>query len=629
MIAVHEQQVREALAHHQDKVEKQLQEALAAQRAGIAFDRNEFDRHQNRTRQMILSDFYGRVQQVTMAVWQRRQLLQRQVQPSVDQRQVNLSPHNNSLESTSAANISVLEALDQDQLQSHTNGLPSARSLASPSTAQRPEAQETRGTRIPRSSLAPYGQNVDAAATSTSSASGGDFQNDPRMQEIERQMAQAGLGPSTSKRTGKARKRSFAPLYRNGDHRPALKKTDRRLESMTDRDQELVFRVHLRQLESSAVYKDDYYNAVFTKKEKQGDADVFAELAQMVQSIRLSTRERGSEGFGYGMKKSKRSNNSDSLLSSSPTNVEHNARRFAKSLGTVQSWNPRAPRRVMDASNTEELSPVADSKSKTILWDDIQVRVRRSIEEGYDIISNIHDICRGEGTESLEDQVRALLATLHVRPTPHMVSSQVVEEFRTTQFFEYMCACEKGRCFLEHVIDLLDFSEMIRVMPALFANLGSMVVAVRLQHAKGGDGRLKVSKRMLSILCDFEVTAEHCLWLLHEFIASHVDDDNLLISTFRSACSTRLVFTCMQRVVKGVADEELTHEELTRLSVPIFAERFMSLVPKFFKGAESSDRVWEATGSLDGLLAKDMQRKYRVQLSRYIRSGDIPPPPAT
>lgn len=48
-----------------------------------------------------------------------------------------------------------------------------------------------------------------------------------------------------------------------------LRKNKHRVESMTGRDQELVFCVKLRQIETCAVYKGDFYSMVVSKKKQQ------------------------------------------------------------------------------------------------------------------------------------------------------------------------------------------------------------------------------------------------------------------------------------------------------------------------------------------------------------------------
>lgn len=93
MFAFYERQSREALARHESRAAKQLQEALLAQRAGVAFDRSQFNQHREATGQLIVTEFHNNVQRLRMLVWQHRQqrqqiLLQQQHQRQRHQHQL-------------------------------------------------------------------------------------------------------------------------------------------------------------------------------------------------------------------------------------------------------------------------------------------------------------------------------------------------------------------------------------------------------------------------------------------------------------------------------------------------------------------------------------------------------------
>lgn len=666
-----EQQAREAIASHHETARKQLHEALVAQRAGVHFDRAEFDRHQSAALQLIMTEYYTRVRQVQLAVWQRKQHIlqaqkhqQQQQQLELQQpdqlqledspKQLQVSPSLQSqpqLQHSQTENeqseqqddkmpslqsvVKYLSAFENsDQLNSssaqghkraivglnfssssmHTNGVLSSPMNVSQNSSVLPEERRSR----------PYMQNE----SNSRKLNNEDILNDPRMQEIERRMAEAGLGPSNSRLSGNNNRQSAFALFRKEEQRPALKKSDRRLESMTDRDQELVFRVHLRQLESTTVYKDDYYCAVVSKERKQSDSDAFGSLSQMVQTIRLSAHDHGHDGISRSSKKSRRAGTSRVPQSSSPTNNEQGSRAFANALGSVQSWNPRAPKRTMGHSNSEGLSPGPDNDSTPEpVWSDIRVQASCAIEDGYDIIAKIHDICRGENKESLEDQIRQLIETLHLQEVHDVVVLHERELWHSTPFFETICASAKGRHYLEHVLDLLDLSEMSRIMPALFSNLGKMLYRTRTQQ--DCSNRILLSKRMRSILCDAELSSIDCLAVFHAFITAHSSDEQPLICSLRSAVGARLVFTCIQRILRGLATAEFLDEELNQPQITKFALGVAEIAPKCFKNAESVQFVWEVIGSMDGLLSTQSQKEYRDKLSELVQSNKIPAPPGT
>lgn len=667
-----DQQAHETCLRHHETVRKQLHEALVAQQAGIHFDRAEFDRHQNAAMHLIMSDFYGRARQIQLAVWQRKQqILQAQKQQQQQQEQIKLRQQDQLQLEEKLKQMQITSAMHfQQRLQQsqQTNDQSESRE-GDPSSLQSVAKQFSAFENIDRTSsssaLERRRANVASELSALSAHSNGvisppltqpqrlsdlskehgsrsciqnesnnrklsdeDILNDPRMQEIERRMAEAGLGPSTSRRSGKGGRQSAFTLFRKEEQRPALKKSDRRLESMTDRDQELVFRVHLRQLESTTVYKDDYYCAVVSKHQKQSDSDAFQNLAEMVQTIRLSAHEHGLDGLSRGSKKSRRTGTSRVSQASSPPNSDQGSRALANALGSVQSWNPRAPKRTMGHSNSEGLSLGSDNgSSPELVWSDIRVQACSAIEDGYDIIATIHDICRGESTEALEGQIRQLIGTLHLQEVHDVVMFQERELWHSTPFFECICASAKGRHYLEHVLDLLDLSEMSRIMPALFSNLGKMLYRTRLQQ--DNSNRLLLSKRMCSILCDAELSSLDCVAVLHAFIAAHSCDERHLICSLRSAVGARLLFTCIQRISRGLATAELTDEELDQPQITKFALFVTEIAAKCFKTAESAQYIWEVIGGIDGLLSTQSRKDYRDKLNDLIQSRKIPVPPNT
>lgn len=499
---------------------------------------------------------------------------------------------------------------------------------------------------MPTSTTAPEVNSLSSlfAAASAHMHPKNELENNPRMLEIERQMAEAGLGPSKSKPTKLMPQRPISP-FQNGRHHDALSNisvvsgnnrnsgkisNERRLESMTDRDQELVFRVHLRQLESSVVYKDDYYNAVMKKKQKLGASNVFGDLASTVKSIRTRTRERGREGPGTRTRRSRKSQQpGDSPLASSPPHQEHKIKALANALGTVQTWNPRAPRRVMDFAKLGRDGRDDEDMPTTLLRDDVGVHVRQEIERGYDVIASIHDICRGESTDSIESQIHTLLATLHLEERHEEDFGDDIVSPRMSQFFASLVIAEKGRHYLETVIDLLDLPERARLMPALFENLGALIFVLgkKSEEKNNSVGESQLLKRMLKTVQDTEVSGVDVLAMLESLITSHIEHRDAVLTTLRSEVGAKLVFVTMQRVLRTVFKNEIQEDDVLRSSVGQFATMLVGCLPDIFKDAESSKRVWEVTASVDGLLDEDSKMQYRSSLSLLLGKGMVPPPP--
>lgn len=616
LIAQQEQKTRLLLQQHIERAERQLSEAKLAQQAGVTFDRNEFDRHQEATRQTILSDHYNRIRQIQYMVWQANEQLRQAVRQSRSQPQ-GMDPIANREQQSPRASPQA-HSLDESAFPGNIGVL---NREGNPGRAQHPRvANGTRGT----GGASP----IERARPLMNPTNDEDVGKTPRMQEIERQMAAAGLGPNAGRRASNTdafglKLPEMAPRKEN---QPA-KKSSRRLESMTDRDQELVFRAHLRQIESSVLYKDDYYNTILRQKQKLGEEEIFSRLAEKVQSLRLRDKQRRSLGHPIRIR-GKRSASEDQSIATSPPHSDQNMRALANALGTVQSWNPRAPRRVMDFGLLEKREPLEDGHKS--LQEDERVQVRLEVERGYDLIAAIHDIARGESQQSLGPSIKSLLSTLHLAEPTQGDSELDRSRYHSTRFFATMCVIQKGRRYLPRVLEILDVTERIRVMSAIFENLGMLVFATQKSGEKQKYGGLQndIFAVMARTLQDPEVSPNDSLLLLESFSASHVPHRDAFLTAFRSSVGSRLIFLCLQKISAGVAKQTLREEDLSAAQTDQFVEVFSSCLKDTFDCAESVGRVWEVAASLDALTTGKSRTIYRAELNKLIRSGDIPPPPS-
>lgn len=609
MIAYQEQQTQLLLRRHQETVEHQFLEAQRAQQAGITFDRKKFDQHQNATRQMILNDHYSRVRQIQMLAWHQNQQLMQQNAAMVDPRTGNTSYPDGQLRASEASVFSQSPVM--------ANG-------GSPYRERSNDIQGATNAKVPGDhGLIRPTQNY----TQVHSPNATFVEKAARMVEIERQMAEAGLGP---KKPGRQEYSQFnvLPAVVN-EERKTQPRTNRRLESMTDRDQELVFRVHLRQLESSVVYKDDYYNSILRKKEKMGGQDIFSDIAERVQDMRIRSQQRSHGSISISIRSPKIGRGSDSTnhsLASSPPHSTQNMKALANALGTLQAWNPRAPRRVMDFNLLEKRESNEDAPQKS-LREDERVHVRLEIEKGYDTIAMIHDIVRGESTEALDVHSRALLSSLHLSERVEESGESSVT-LQSTRFFATMCIIEKGRRYLTVVIPLLDVYGRRRAMSAVFENLGMLVFASKKMSSNSENNSDSELFRLVAKMVQ-ESDCHDCLHFLDAFSWSHVQHRDAFLTTFRSSIGSRVIFLCMQRISGGLLKNKFDEEEISRAKVEKFSDAFTACLQDIFDGCESVNRVWEVTASLD-TLAKDAQKaKYRGELNRLLRSGAIPAPPTS
>lgn len=623
LVTQQEQKTRLLLQQHMNTAEQQLREAERAQQAGMRFDRKEFDRHQEAARQAIFSDHYNRVQQVQFHVWQANEQLRHaagQTRPQVQkldlQRTVQLpvgpSPQSSPPLARSPVDNEVLNHV------ATTQGHVLYKNAHSANTAN--GNTDNRGHEPEKPSLANVKERL-------SSLKDEDLKKEPRMLEIERQMAAAGLGPTTTRETWSQRK-ALRGTRRDVD---VSKTSSRRLESMTDKDQELVFRAHLRQIDSTVVYKDDYYNHVIKKKERFNTDEVFSDLAKRAQALRIREKERTASGLPLRIRGKRTAKNSkgDQPAASSPGHSDQNMRALANALGTVQSWNPRAPRRVMDFSLIERKEPIeGDEKS---LGEDERVHVRQEVERGYDMIATIHDIARGESQQSMVGSMKSLFSTLHLAGPTDGESLYEGGKFQSTHFFATMCVIQKGRRYLANVLELLEIEDCMHVLSAIFENLGMVVFASQKSREKNTSVPSNTHGNLFSVMTKIiqenDTQAADCLHLFDSFCGSHIAHHDAFLTTFRSSIGSKLIFLCMQKISAGM--QQLGEEETLKSGhVQEFTSTFSRSLKDIFDGAESISRVWEVAASLDALARGPSRTKYRSELNRLVRSGELPPPPS-
>lgn len=625
LVSYQQQQTNLLLQQHQERRDKQLMEAERAQKAGIPFARDQFDRHQAATRQMIVSDHYARLRRIQYQVLQLQyQQTQQLLRPDLKTPSDHIAPLDLQQESNGVASNSQMQPSLNHALPSHHDSEPPMNGDNPTRYSGTPDIDpcQMRAKQILDSH--PVTERDDEIGSA------------PRMLEIERQMAAAGLGPSSD--SGSSRRRSAfssAPREIPSLSSYAEKKPNRRLESMTDKDQEIVFRAHLRQIEATVSYRDDYYNSILKKKEKLGGRDIFTDLSERVHAMRL----RGKERYGTkllrirGSKRSAASAGQDGRgPGSSPPHSDQNMRALANSLGKVQSWNPRAPRRVMDFSLLEKKDPADENDPQMLLRDDERVHVRQEVERGYDIIATIHDIARGENQqETLAKATDALVSTLHLAEKREEDAGQQDGHHESTHFFATMCIIPKGRRYIALLLDLLDVGDKVRLMSALFENLGMLVFAskkARESSSASGSSNEKLFNVMMKIVQDPDILSQDCLHMFASFRSSHAPHRDAFLTTFRSAVGSRLIFLCMQRISAGLTKQQVDERHLSLSHIDQFSETFTDALEEIFVGAESVNRVWEVVASLDALATGECRTNYRATLNRMLRSGAVPQPPA-
>lgn len=209
---------------------------------------------------------------------------------------------------------------------------------------------------------------------------------------------------------------------------------------MTARDLDTVVRVHLRQLESQDVYLEDYYLLQYCARNNLSVDDLQVHMAVSTTFANFVKRSREAN--------MEKSNKGNQMTESEwkEANAARNVEILSTALGTLRTWTPKAPRKLVAVSdevqpndsnrpaaqgspsmnplaglaslggNLETRRAVLKQNSVALLREDERVRARALIEHGYDIFAELRDIERGQlealtylgpAVKSLEDQSTA------------------------------------------------------------------------------------------------------------------------------------------------------------------------------------------------------------------------------
>lgn len=610
MISYYEQQVREALQRQKKTAEHQLREAIAAQRAGVIFDRSKFDDHQESSRQRILNEYYSRVNQIRYHAWL-------QAQKSKEQETFPQRPGMNSQENdfSGSKSRSQHHIIEMERKYAHQSKSPTVSAdVSNPVTGLRANGQsELVFPVVNRHGITdPNGRAANAV---------------PAAKDSDHFVSEATIVTRTMLKPSVQERKLVSVVERETRSSVGRESKNRRLESMTDKDQELVFRAYLRQVESVVTYKDDFYSGVYQRNRKLGVEEIYSDLAKKVQEVRLRHRLQRLDGRSLRARRSKRivlRNEHQTSLASQTS--ESTMRNLANALGSVQTWNPKAPRRVMDFSAIDRRKQKRAIGSTKLLRDDERVQVRLEIERGYDIIAVVHDIVRGESPKSLEDQIKLLLETLRIEGKQNEKASHLTR-ISGLRFFRTLCVLGKGRRYLARVLEILDIAERISVMPSIFESLGAMCFSLHRCKQSRNCTENPVVTKALETINDSETSALDCMRMLNTFASSHESHPDAFLTTFRSAQGAKLMFACMQRVAKGMYREEIAASDISRGNIDKLAGVFTEMLQNIFEGAELVNRVWEVTGSLHNLVVGEVRSTLRTELNRLLRIGAVPPPP--
>jgi len=311
----------------------------------------------------------------------------------------------------------------------------------------------------------------------------------------------------------------------------------KQLPAMTSREIDTVLRMHLKHLEMSDPYIEDYYNLAL-KAKREGVADFGAispgdslgarllpvpgkrhpplGAADMRGHLEAAARSRASGAAVSGSV-----GGSTGSLSRQPsgaqTHTDANLTTLASALGTLQRWTPNAPRKLVKVTqpSSDPVADVAAAAARAVadpsasaasgvtsggalgggsappplaLRKDEGVAVRMAVEAGYDILADIWDVVRrrrrdgtaGDGAGAEEDArlttIEELIDRLYAvlrLPEPAQDWSVPITSTNAA-FFVRMCAFAKGKRFIAAALPLLPLRRQQVAVAAVMRHLGAL-----------------------------------------------------------------------------------------------------------------------------------------------------------
>jgi hypothetical protein len=424
----------------------------------------------------------------------------------------------------------------------------------------------------------------------------------------------------------------------------------RRLESMTDRDMEIVLRMHLRQLETAVPYKDEYYAFAMREREATGATDSFERLAAIVSEL-TGASGRGANGKRSTPKGARRvatdvgecGDDDDARSLASTTHAPENLSTLATALGTLQVWNPKAPRKLVDfggkaggpsapgqttdAGSTLQKASGGTKRAATpdkLLREDERIVVRSAVEEGYDVFAALHDVARRKASAPVDPLIKSLFGVLRLPSTPGAAASP-----DTDAFLVRMCGFAKGMQFVARAFAVLKAPQKLLVACCVMRNLHLLVRAEALSHAEEAHAE-SFWTAMAAYVREGASDPQVAVDMLRHFDDAHKDRPECVVAAMGSTAGASLVYVAMQRLFGALNGSQFEADMVADVSgiMGALCDTVEESLGDIFEQTQSSAGVWQVAAMLDALAPAGQQAKLRSTLRRLLEDGTAPPPPA-
>ncbi|EME30617.1 hypothetical protein Gasu2_32880 [Galdieria sulphuraria] len=363
---------------------------------------------------------------------------------------------------------------------------------------------------------------------------------------------------------------------------------------MTCSEIELIAKMHIRQLETSSWPVEDFYCQAYRQKEQRRSEEQLKEYPYSRDTKKKTLRS------GYF-----------------PHHSENNLKILERALGSIQGYNPNAPRRMVQVA----LESVSDSSlerdeahvTDTPFHEDSRIAAQSVISLAFDILFDLEDELSvyssvAELEEHKTKMSRKLLNTFGIT-----VDENLRDE--TRNIFSRICALPKGRKLLIRCFSVLPRTYLTPLLNMILFSLGMILKRTSKAQLEEPSWQQFVESVMHFIeeTDDISVLTE---WT-HSFAVGHQENKNFLF-VITTGSSLSLVVT----LLFSACSLDSSRQPPLKMLLNRLCERLILSVEEMFKHVEHSI-VWQLVALLDGFVDTMLREKLRMIIKKLIEEQRI------
>mmetsp|Transcript_37411 Transcript_37411/g.149280 ORF Transcript_37411/g.149280 Transcript_37411/m.149280 type:complete len:321 (+) Transcript_37411:84-1046(+) len=304
-----------------------------------------------------------------------------------------------------------------------------------------------------------------------------------------------------------------------------------------------------------------------------------------------------------------------------PQHSNVNSMSLEKSLGTLQSWTPKAPRKTVD---------VTPMKSGTLLFTvmDDRVAVRAVLECGYDILADIDD-CKRRVPPLPTDHHLVLVETeklfnlfaISVDP-----DADEAKKGREEKFFAQMCGLTKGKNLVAKALPLFQPAHQALLVATIAKHLGFLCSRDLFSKLEWQEAEpfWKAIRETINSIQDLS----HLVWILWSFLEGHQQDTEGVVVAISNEEGGSIMYSILSRsfaLRNSPETDPGDKDEVNKVFKRLF-DIAVAQLANIFGIAENLSHTWEIIAMLDALAEGQDQNRLRSKVQSLLKTGGAPPP---